>query len=693
MKKENIFKIIIFSVVLLIPVIYSFFYLKSYWNPYGDLTGLKIAVVNLDEGIDGENQGTEFIQGLKDSATFGICETTLDEANNGMQSNEYYAMILVPSNFTECLNSAGEKDKQIATITYSPNQASNYLASQIINSAVKTMELNLQSKIDSEITDTLAGKLEDVSDSLGEISDGAGQILEGSTNLNSGLNELNKGTTKLNNGYTDYDNGIKSAYQGSKALDNGINQINQGISALNSEGTDGIKSLVEGFGSLSTGAKQVSDGVSNVSNSLVNKISTSQSAVLAQAGASSIEQVDGMISSYSSKIPTLVTCMNQYGADTVDPTSASNQTFKQEYDAVISGIASLNQVKGAYSSLETVKQSINESGTSGDLYKLSVGAKQLSDGINTLSSEETTSKLNKLTEGIKALEEGTSKIKEGSSSLKNGLSKLDVSSTEIKNGLNTLNEGTNSAYNGSTELVNGVQTFSDKINEGIEDSNAQLEKLDGIDEFAENSVDFKTESYGNVDSYGIAFTPLFLSIGLWVGALMCYVVLYYDQKNRFNIFGSESKNKILQNTLYIIIGAFEGLLTGFLLKVGLGYGVESVAVYYGACTLIGITFMSIVQFLIRNFGDIGKFIALIILVLQLAASGGTFPVETIDKAFQGLTNYLPMTYSIKLLKEILVPTVTNYKNQYMLILALITVFTFAITCVVDVLKNKKQVVK
>ena len=99
--------------------------------------------------------------------------------------------------------------------------------------------------------------------------------------------------------------------------------------------------------------------------------------------------------------------------------------------------------------------------------------------------------------------------------------------------------------------------------------------------------------------------------------------------------------------------------------------------------------MSIIQFLIRNFGDVGKFVALVILVLQLAASGGTFPTETIAKGFQGLTNLLPMTYTIKLLREILVPTTTNFRGQYIGILILITIVTLAITYAVDIIKNKK----
>lgn len=150
LKNSNAFKAIIFIIVMLIPLIYSFFYLKSYWNPYGNLSDMQIAVVNLDKGKDDKNQGNEFVQSLKDSDTFKICEVSKDEAQEGMKKGNYYATIEIPENFTECLESASTEDKQIAQVTYSPNQATNYLATQIVNSAVKTIELNLQSKIDKE---------------------------------------------------------------------------------------------------------------------------------------------------------------------------------------------------------------------------------------------------------------------------------------------------------------------------------------------------------------------------------------------------------------------------------------------------------------------------------------------------------------------------------------------------------------
>ena len=225
MKKDKIFTIIIFMVVLLIPLIYSFFYLKSYWNPYGNLSDMKIAVVNLDSGKDGSNEGNEFVKSLKESDTFNIQEVSEAEAEDGMKKGDYYATIKIPENFTECLKSASSEDKQIATVTYSPNQATNYLATQIVNSAVKTIQLNLQSKVDKEIIAELSNKLNEVPNSLQTISNGADSILNGAESLDSGIKQISDGTNQLSNSYSEFNAGVQSAYSGSENLQSGIAQV------------------------------------------------------------------------------------------------------------------------------------------------------------------------------------------------------------------------------------------------------------------------------------------------------------------------------------------------------------------------------------------------------------------------------------------------------------------------------------
>lgn len=689
LKNSNAFKAIIFIVVMLIPLIYSFFYLKSYWNPYGNLSDMQIAVVNLDKGKDDKNQGNEFVQSLKDSDTFKICEVSKDEAQEGMKKGNYYATIEIPENFTECLESASTEDKQIAQVTYSPNQATNYLATQIVNSAVKTIELNLQSKIDKEIIANLASKLNEVPDNLQEISNGADTILNGTESLNDGIKQISDGTNTLSNSYKEFDEGVNSAYTGSKSLNSGISQvsdgvetlknggksldsaidqINQGADQLSSQGAEGITELSTGVTDLNTGAKTLNDGVAEYVTG-VNTLSENTEVFLNKL----IKTADAL-------------------GDNCDPTLKAFATQAQGFFA--------KDPKTNMNGFESVavggkKVTAGSNSLYAGTQKLAKGTEKLgtlTNGIQSLKTALTQVKqgTTSLNNGIATLQNGTTQLSKGSKSLETGLEKLSSSSSTVDNAISTLNEGSKTAYNGSNQLVEGVKTFKTSIDEGMQDTKEQLKSLNGIEEFGENPVEFKTEEYGKVDFYGIAFTPLFLCIGLWVGALMAYVVLYYDHDERFGIFGMNAKNKILQNLIYLGLGAVEGLLTGWLLKAGLGFEVQNMALYYGSSILIGITFMSIIQFLIRNFGDIGKFLALIILVLQLAAAGGTFPIETIDKAFQAVSPYLPMTYSIKLLREVLVPTASNFKGTYIGFLVGIIAVTMLITFVVDIINKRKN---
>ena len=168
LQEKRFFKIIIFTVVLLIPVIYSFFYLKSYCNPYGDLKDVKIAIVNLDSGT----RGAELIKNMQETEnTLGFTETSSDDALNGLAKDEYYAVITIPEDFTKSIESGGEEEKQKATITFTPNKRKNYLSYQIINSGLKTAETELQSKIASEVAGTMVDKLKGVPDSLDEIDE------------------------------------------------------------------------------------------------------------------------------------------------------------------------------------------------------------------------------------------------------------------------------------------------------------------------------------------------------------------------------------------------------------------------------------------------------------------------------------------------------------------------------------------
>lgn len=786
-KPKSLFKTIIFIAVLLIPVIYSFFYLKSYWDPYGHLSDIKVGIVNLDRGFDGQNRGLEFEEELKKSGTFNfVALKDSDDAADGLGKDKYYAVITIPENFSETLNSASSENKQISTITYTPNKRKNYLASQILNSALKTIELNLESKVSKEVTQTLSESLRDVPDNLQKIADGAEQINDGATSLNNGLQTLSDGVNTLNSKYTEFDNGIKSANKGSKDLSNGIKQVNDGIDylasgantldsavsqvnngahALAKQGGDGIKKLTLGINELDAGAKTLNNGVNqyvNGTQDLAEGLNqyiegTEQVAAGINAyvdGAENLAKgtssyIDGMskindnkttilkaviaaadsnpeLAQLAAQSQAILNAENnsglnessvtlKSGANSLIATDTSNLTAGGKIKYGVSKLTMADET--GMSAAQKLKAGANQlvgkdktEVSAGD--KLKAGAKTLNDGtitlkngasslyeitngIDTLKSalDQIDDGTTSLADGVGALQLGNLAVEDGAKTLANGMQTLNDSSSIVKESLEKLSTGAETAVEGSLELKDGTDTFKTEIEEGLSTAKEQIKKVEGLDEYVQDPVKIEEKSYGEVDSYGVAFAPLFISIGLWVGALMCYVVLYYDQKHRFGILDHDTKkNRIIQNCIYMAIGAVMGAITGVILKTGLGYSVESMGIYIAQCMLTGLVFMSIIQFLIRNFGDVGKFIALIVLVLQLAASGGTFPVETIDNGFKGFTELLPMTYTIRAFRDVLVSTDHSLlvTNTWILAGILIGIFTLGTICEIIKAKMKKS---
>lgn len=605
-KLKEKFKYVVFAVVLLIPFMYSFFYLKSYWDPYGNLSDLGVAIVNNDNKED-NSLSEKFVNSLKDSDSCKFEVVDSSKANDGLTNGDYYAIITIPENFTENINNAGEKNRSVTTITYAPNQKSNYLASQIISRVVLEAEKGLEGEISSAVVGSLVDNLNEVPKSLQTIVDATDKLQEGSDNLKSGLGQINEGTKTLSSKYTELDQGIDSVKNGASSLNDGVNDLKNGSSKI----TSGLSDLNNGVNSYTTNT-----------NSLIQLLKVCEVA----------HNSDGSLN--------LNTQRNQY-------------------------------IKIAYN----------------------VDCNNISLLMNGLSNQATVSKLNSgastLLNGSKSLDEGISKLQNGTSTLQSGLDKVSSGSKTVKDSLTTLSNGTSNAYDGSVKLSDGLSTFKGEIVKSKTETEEKLSKLDGLDTYVKDSVKIDEKPKGEVKQYGVSFTPLFLSIGLWVGALMCYVIFYYDQEHRFKLLDKENRG-IKQNFAYILIASIFALVTSFLIKTLLGFSVTSSVTYYLSSILISVTFMSIIQLLIRLFSDVGKFLSLVVLVLQLAASGGTFPVETITYGFRWLNPLLPMTYSIKLIKEALISTDNGFIFNNAIVLILFAVISFLITCTYDYIKGKNK---
>ena len=652
---NNIMRPIIILGIIIIPIMYSFFYLKAFWDPYSNLEGIPIAIVNEDKGNEKENLGQELVDKILDEKAMDFKVVDADSAEEGLKNKEYYAIIAIPSNFTETLNSADSENKQITKIIYSPNQKSNYLASQIINKAVTNIEKELQSQVTEKVVDTLSDKLNEVPDQMEEISDAAEQLKDGSQSLTDGMQTINNGMETLSENYDKFNDGVSTVEEGTKSLDSGIDTLNGGINELYS-GSQKLSNSTAELSKITDAAKTLSQKGGEL-NSGINTY------------------IDG-VNGATTQIGSLLTALVQYGQ--ANPTALEDPQFQAIYKQIV-GLANSGQ-------LQTLQQA-------GE--KLKSSSTQFSQGVDTLAGA--TEGLPSVTQGIKTIENGIAKIKSGAQDLKagsrqltDGADTLHNSSEQIKSGIQELRSGSKSALEGSKTLLDGQKEFADSVNTAIVDARAELVKLEGLGEFTKDAVQIEEEDYEQVDKYGIGFAPYFMSLSLWIGGLIIFVGIYYDPHDRFKRIGRNAPNKILRTIVYALIAAAQAVVLAFILKLGLGFEVTNVWMYYGACILVAVAFLSIMQFLMVHFGDVGKFIAILFLVLQLASCGGTFPLETLPQFYQDISNCMPMTYSLNLFKEVIVGTTAGFARYHTEVLIGIMVVFLGLTIVIDAIKMFRE---
>lgn len=653
-KTNSWFKYVVIIAVLLVPFMYSFFYLKAYWNPYGkgNIDNLPVAVVNKDSG----DKGKELIDNIKESKKLKLSIVSNDEATDGLNDGKYYAIISIPKDFTSSMNSASSTNKRHATITYSPNQKSNYLSSQIINTVVLTVEKNLDNTVNSKIVENLSDKLKAVPTQLNTISTGFGKLSEGTSQIENGASELKSGSEQLKNG-------INEAYNGSKTITDGVNASienlkNDKSEAIDTQTLNNIKNQVtSSVNATFTDTYKNAIGVQAVETvkaQYENNINLLKQGILANISAFGITDVDAYCNS-SSVNPGLANyCSSYLGLVSLNNqlNDSSSVIYQSIYNTAITS-AQKSAVQTASNVSETV-------------------AKQVATSAKETATNKSIASLTPLQEGL--------------NSLTSGLAKLNTGSNDLYNGTVKLNEGT-------TTLNNSVKASKVELDNKINSTKSEMKKVDGLSKYSKMPIKAETKEVNKVSSYGTAFSPLFISIALWVGSLMLFMVLYFDKEKRFGLLGIDSNKRVKRTLAYHGLASASGLILGILLQLLLDFSITNVLLYYVSIILIANCFLAIVEFLIETFGDIGKFIALIILVLQLAAAGGTFPIETVTKGFRWLHPLLPMTYTINLLKESLVSVENNLLTQNMLYVFIIFIVFFGLNIILNFMKQKKDKTK
>jgi YhgE/Pip N-terminal domain/YhgE/Pip C-terminal domain len=656
--KRRIISAAVIIAVIVVPFLYSYFYLGAFWDPYSKLDTLPVAIVNNDKGaeINGtqRNLGNEMCDKLKEDNTLKFIFTDEKKAKEGTEGKEYYAMITIPEDFSSNIASASTEEKKTATISFSPNEKRNYLASQILNRAVLQIEEETRSSVNKEIVQELTDNLKGVPGQLTDLKDGLGELKDGSSKLKDGTATLKDGTATFKNKFKDFKVGINSAKEGAAQISEGANSLNDGLNAL-SAGADQIVSKTTNVDQLTTGAQQLAAGAQNFDSSLT-QYTTGVDGLIASVGNTS-----SFLKQYVTKNPSVMLdpAFAKFITQMSDPANAKNIATLQDASTKLKAASA--QIKQGTALLSTNTQSLPE----------------LKTALATLSA------------GVAQAKEGSAALEQGAASLNNGMNDISSATTKLSNAAGDIAKGASDLNNGTKKLNDGIATAKSGVDTAITDSNKELKNLDGLAEYAENPVKVEQNNVTSIENYGTAFAPYFMSLSLWVGALILFVGIYLDTEGKFKILSRDSGHKVARSFLFLVIGFAQAIALALVIQYGLGLKVDNVPLYYGSICLVSIVFISIVQFLMVHLKDVGKLLSIVMLILQLTSCGGTFPMETVPKLFNKLFPFMPMTYSVALFKQ----SITSPDSKEVLynggVLFGILVVFMASTIILSVVKSRR----
>ncbi len=618
---------LVIGTVALIPLLYGSLYLWAFTNPYKTLNTVPVAVVVEDNGamINGKmrNIGNEIKTRLKNqkdgSEGFQWNFVNSAEANKGLKNGNYFMVATIPASFSKCIASAQYDTPTKAKLHVKYDQASNMLASQIGKTAFRTMRTEISEAIAQEYWEHMFAKVNSASDSLGAAANGAGALHEGSKSLQGGINKLADGSNKLS--------------QSLQKLQGGLGELQKGANTLteaNARSKEGAQYLAQKTQDLANGAQQLSEGTQRLS------AATSEFYEGAQKLAASSNELEEHVKAGNAETKAQITGLLM---------QAQNPAVTKE--DVLANLQSLAEGLGENSNLlET-----NLSALSAGADKLSAGSLQIKGGADAIS------------QGIEAVNTGSNKLAAGANNLADGLAQVSNGSEKLNNGVNAAAQGSAKIVNGSDQLNSGAKKLSDntpklvdgakKLHDGLKDAQ-KSGKVNGIvqkSKMMSAPVSLEEHEYSHVENYGTGFAPYFISIALWVGALMATFVLRVMDRRAILNGMNPLKSALISLTPFVIMGVAQAIILMGVVQGALKFQIDNVGAFYALGIIASIVFMAIMQMIMVVFRMPGRIVAIVLLMLQITSSAGTFPVQMTPAFFRAVHPYLPMTYSIMGLRQ------------------------------------------
>jgi putative membrane protein len=649
--------------LLVLPLLYGALYLWSFWDPYGRLDRIPVALVNDDKGARADGKrltaGDDITEGLRDSGTFEWHEVSAAEARAGLEDGTYYLSLTMPADFSRRIASSSGDSPETGALQVRTNDANNYIVGQISRTVFSEVRTAASTKASRSFLDRIFISFSDIhgetvkaAKGADDLEGGIGKAEKGSKDLADGLADAKKGSGKLSKGLTKLDKGAGDLEDGSQQVAEGTQTLADKVNGVSDKVGPFLKDNEKTIGDT---AQLVADSAAGIRHNLDTLVKTAPTAAKGAHAAS----------------------------DTLDDVYRARCEGPVLPDAAC---ADLKKAKTAAADVAKVADDVNTlvADQDGDLKKLDghLGtlqkqAQALADRAPHLSEDldDAVSKINKLNEGAGKVASGAKALHSGLGTAKTGASDLDKGVGDLKTGAETLNGGMYKLVDGSGQLSDGLHDGAEQIPDYDEQDRDQRTGV------MADPVRLASQDLHKAPNYGTGFAPYFIPLSLWVGAMVAYMLIT-PMNRRALAVGAPAWRIALAGWLPVVaIGVLQTLALMSVLHWAVGLEMARAAGTVGFLFLVTACFAAIVQWLNARFGAAGRILVLALLMLQLTSAGGTYPVQTSPGFFNALHPFLPMSYVVDALRRLITGGGLGPVWQACAVLAAFTAGALALTAV------------
>lgn len=647
---KNVVAVVVIMGLCVLPSLYAWFNIFSSWDPYGpDATqNLSVAVASDDKGTTiaglSVNMGDSVLEALESNTTIGwVFTDSTQEAIDGVYSGEYYAALIFPEDFTEQIASFVDGNVEHPEIIYYENEKKNAIAPKITQKA-KTA---VQEQVNSTFVSTLAEAVMKVGNSLAGTDESDGNSVTDTVLTN--LNELSADMQSYVNILTSFASIMDSA---------------QSIVATSESILPNLDNMVDSGQASILGMEQLLIGADGTAETATDMISYSLDIVQSS--------LDGVANSIATSLNPVSEFENSVG-NAVTVAQATMPYLQKMFDSAVSGWEN-SGIETAQDQIVLIREQLKT--INGDLTTLSNSVTSTTEDINALS-ERITSEINSCRSALQSLEDTfTYSVKPQLNSTMNSMQSSMLASAMILNSVsadfcnveNALEDYQETLQQGSANIRESLSMAQD-LQQGLATLTAdfltlsQDEQYQEVMEILESSpemlgnfisspVNLDTVEMYEIEYYGSAMAPFYTILALWVGALILVAIIHVKVKPVEGLTNVKPYQEYFgRYILFFLIGQTQTLITTLGDLYYIKIQCHNPFLFWFAGAVSSLVFTLFIYSLTVAFGNVGEALAIVVMVIQVAGAGGTFPIEVLPQIYQSIYKYLPFPYGINAMRE------------------------------------------